>query len=105
MERIIEKIKILETDPLAAASEEFETAGFLSLTDKESKSKKKKREEAKYETVILENAITKIGHLLALGFGEAGSKIIGENIRNGGDLDPMMTGNKIISIFGFCDIQ
>ena len=29
------------------------------------------------ETVIIENAIIKIGSLLALGFGDAGSEIIG----------------------------
>jgi len=32
-----------------------------------------------YETVILERTITKIGALLAVGFGEAGSKIIANN--------------------------
>jgi hypothetical protein len=30
--------------------------------------------------LIIENAITKIGILLALGFGEAGSSIIGRNM-------------------------
>ena len=33
-------------------------------------------DENKYETVIIENAIIKIGTLLALGFGDAGSEII-----------------------------
>lgn len=32
------------------------------------------------ETVILEQTIIKIGALLALGFGEAGSKIIADNM-------------------------
>jgi hypothetical protein len=35
--------------------------------------KKKRKEDRSLETVILEQAITKISHLLALGFGEAGS--------------------------------
>lgn len=52
----------------------------------------KKIDEAQYETAILEKAIVKIGHLLALGFGEAGSKIIASNIGSGGDLNPMMAG-------------
>jgi hypothetical protein len=36
----------------------------------------KKEEEEKMETSILEKLIIKIGALLALGFGEAGSEII-----------------------------
>ena len=35
--------------------------------------KKKDEEEEKFETVILEKTIMKIGCLLAVGFGEAGS--------------------------------
>ena len=54
---------------------------------------------------IIENAITKIGVLLALGFGEAGSEIIGSNIAQSGDVDPMIPGRKRFSIFGFCDIR
>lgn len=62
----------------------------------------KKNEEE--ETSILEESITKIGQLLALGFGEAGSQIIGANIKAGGDFNPMKGGQKIMGIFGFCDI-
>ena len=54
---------------------------------------------------MLEKAIVKIGHLLALGFGEAGSKIIASNIGSGGDLNPMMPGQRVFAIFGFCDIR
>jgi anion-transporting ArsA/GET3 family ATPase len=55
---------------------------------------------------ILEKAIVKIGYLLALGFGfgfgEAVANIIGQNMTNGGDLDPMLPGNRTYCIFGFC---
>ncbi len=44
------------------------------------------------ETVILEQTIVKIGALLALGFGEAGSKIIAQNMASGGDVNPMLPG-------------
>jgi hypothetical protein len=71
----------------------------------EQQNKKKKSDEAQYETAILEKAIVKIGHLLALGFGEAGSKIIASNIGSGGDLNPMMPGQRVFAIFGFCDIR
>ena len=66
---------------------------------------KKNNEEAQYETAALEKAIVKIGHLLALGFGEAGSKIIATNMSSGGDLNPMMSGQRSFAIFGFCDIR
>ena len=40
-----------------------------------------------------------------MGFGEAGAEIIGENMKKGGDLDPMIPGKKMLAIFGFCDIR
>lgn len=40
-------------------------------------SKEEKKEQSQFETAVLEKAIVKIGHLLALGFGEAGAGIIG----------------------------
>jgi len=43
--------------------------------------------------------------LLAIGFGEAGSKIIADNMTDGGDLDPMMPGVKTFGIFGFANIR
>jgi hypothetical protein len=43
---------------------------------KKNKGSKPKKKEAPMETVVLEQTIVKIGALLALGFGEAGSKII-----------------------------
>jgi hypothetical protein len=57
------------------------------------------------ETAILEKLIMKIGALLAVGFGEAGSEIIASNMSRGGDVDPMIPGKKMMAIFGFCDIR
>jgi hypothetical protein len=57
------------------------------------------------ETAMLESTLSKIGALLALGFGEAGSEIIAKNMAKGGDVNPMLPGIKLISIFGFCDIR
>ena len=109
IERMIEKVKIIAKNPLAAASGEIETAGFLSMTEKEKKKRDKKNKKGKkkdaMETDILEETIIKISYLLALGFGEAGGKIVASNIARGGDLDPMMAGEKIMAIFGFCDIH
>jgi class 3 adenylate cyclase len=57
------------------------------------------------ETEVLQNTLNKIGGLLAIGFGEAGSKIIAQNMRQGDDVDPLLPGQKVIAIFGFCDIR
>lgn len=57
------------------------------------------------ETVLIENAIVKIGILLVLGFGDAGSEIIAKNIAKKGSIDPMIPGKKVFCIFGFCDIR
>ena len=47
----------------------------------------------------------KICSLLAVGFGDAGAEVISDNIKSGGDLNPMIPGHKVIAIFGFCDIR
>lgn len=57
------------------------------------------------ETVKIENTIIKIGTLLALGFGEAGTEIIKLNMKRVGDVDPMIPGVKNVAIYGFCDIR
>ena len=57
------------------------------------------------DTMMLEQTIVKVGALLALGFGEAGVKIISDNMGHNGDVDPMIPGNRVVAIFGFCDIR
>jgi class 3 adenylate cyclase len=57
------------------------------------------------ETRVLEQSVTKICSLLSVGFGEAGAEVIADNIRSGGDLNPMVPGRKVRAIFGFCDIR
>lgn len=66
---------------------------------------KETKEDGPLETAMLEVTLNKIGALLALGFGEAGSKIVASNIKNGEEVNPMLPGLKIMSIFGFCDIR
>lgn len=69
----------------------------------------RKRCEVKVETLetkILENAIIKLGKLLALGFGEAGSEIIAKNMHDdSATVDAMIPGSKVEAVFGFCDIR
>ena len=72
------------------------------MEQREGKSKDKKEV---LETEMLQQTLVKIGGLLALGFGEAGSQIIAKNMVGQEDINPMLPGQKIISIFGFCDIR
>lgn len=64
-------------------------------------SQNKQENKVVYETMILDNAITKIGSLLLLGFGEAGTTLLSENMSKGEDLDPNSTSRKTLGIFGF----
>ena len=56
------------------------------------------------ETAILEHTLSKIGALLAIGFGEAGCQVIAKNMEMG-EVNPMLPGVKEVYIFGFCDIR
>lgn len=57
------------------------------------------------ETQLLEHTLYKLGALMAIGYGEAGSRLIGQNMSKGDSINPLLPGQKIISIFGFCDIR
>ena len=96
IENMIEKVKKIATNPLAAAQEEEnQTLALEKMLEEQKKTQKNKpkaSKEAPYETVILENTIVKIGALLAIGFGEAGSAIISKNMEKSGEVDPMMSG-------------
>ena len=103
LERMMEKVKLIAKNPLAATTDEVHEAGIMSFKNKEEKtSVEDAKVTSQYETAVLERAIVKIGHLLALGFGEAGAGIIGSNMSSGGDLNPMVAGKKTYAIFGFC---
>jgi hypothetical protein len=88
IERMIEKVKRIAKNPKKAIEEKIIS-----------------NDANKYETIIIENAIIKIGTLLALGFGDAGSEIIASNMSKSGDVDPMLPGKKRCCIYGFCDIR
>ena len=104
IEKMLANVKIIAKNPLAASEVEVNKAN----DENENKCCMVCRHadpNADYETRLLETTIVKIGVLLALSFGEAGSEIIGSNVENGGELDPMSTGSKVVGIFGFCDIR
>ncbi|CAD8077335.1 unnamed protein product [Paramecium sonneborni] len=87
IERMITKVNIIAKNP------------------QEAKEMKLEVESQQRETIKIENAIIKIGALLALGFGDAGSAIIGTNMASSGDVNPMLPGKKKWAIYGFCDIR
>ena len=61
-------------------------------------------ENGTHEMALLENTIQKVGNLLQIGFGAAGSRIIAQNLQ-AGEFNPMVKGAKVHAIFGFCDIR
>mmetsp|Transcript_11544 Transcript_11544/g.10213 ORF Transcript_11544/g.10213 Transcript_11544/m.10213 type:complete len:438 (-) Transcript_11544:40-1353(-) len=107
---MISKVNRIAKNPLEAAQEEEnEALAYERAMAKERKKNRKKKKKTnnndnEYETVKIEQTIIKIGALLAIGFGEAGAKIIANNMGHG-DVDPMTPGNKVVAVFGFCDIR
>lgn len=106
IETMINKVKRIAKNPLEAAQiEESDALAWEELAMKDKKVVALTKEKAKFETSMLESIIVKIGALLALGFGEAGSVIIAENMAKSGGVDPMLPGQKMFAVFGFCDIR
>lgn len=107
IERMLRKVKFIAENPLEAAEDNIDERahGVLTEIHKKDLIGNQEEPEQKFETTVLEKTITKIGHLLALGFGEAGSGIIAHNMKAGGNLNPMMPGKRIFGIFGFCTIR
>ena len=111
VEQMIQKVSRIAENPLAAAQEEENEAIALEKLNENAVGQKRKcwytqkKKEEILETDVLERTIVKIGALLALGFGEAGSQIIAQNIKGSGSVNPIIPGQKIMGIFGFCDIR
>ncbi len=82
IEIMLSKVKRIGKNPLEAAQmEENEALLMEELSKTNDYAKKiKKKDDSTYETTILEKTIVKIGALLAVGFGEAGSEIIAQNM-------------------------
>lgn len=109
IESMIEKIDKISKNPIEAM-EENEKEDYMKSVAKQTEQGccyRQKNAPQVLETFILEKTITKIGALLALGFGEAGSKIIISNMANIDDteINPMIRGKKVMAIYGFCDIR
>lgn len=106
IENMVKKIETITENPInAAAIQEKEAFVWHTLYSNNKEALKLREEQKHYETSQLEEIIVKIGALLAIGFGEAGSNIISANINNANAINPIIPGEKILGIFGFCDIR
>lgn len=94
LERMVRKVKLVSENPLAKHR-----------VDKAETRAQKLQAAKQLETSILENSLNKICSLLSVGFGEAGAEVIANNIRSTGDLNPMVAGQRVAAIYGFCDIR
>eukprot|EP00931_Biecheleriopsis_adriatica_P121080 TRINITY_DN9615_c0_g2_i1.p1 TRINITY_DN9615_c0_g2~~TRINITY_DN9615_c0_g2_i1.p1 ORF type:complete len:1000 (-),score=197.31 TRINITY_DN9615_c0_g2_i1:267-3266(-) len=121
IERMIEKMETIKDNPLAAMRlgdlefrrEEMDQAKFLDKLNQQRgpwklfyRYRHNKKQEP-METVMLEKTIIKLGGLLALGFGEAGAEIIGQNMKGGASagVAAIVPGSKVEAIIGFCNIR
>ena len=105
LENMIRTVKNIAKNPLQAIQEEEKHSVFKQEAF-EATLRKVKPASKMLETEILEQLIIKIGTLMALGFGDAGSEIIAKNMEQSkGNVDPMIPGKRQLCIFGFCDIR
>jgi class 3 adenylate cyclase len=101
-EEMMAKIKKIEQNPMRAAKETQDEKRTLEKEMEKNRWKRKEQaEKDRYETTVLINTLMKSGELLALGFGEAGAEIIIEKLNS----TRKRENNKVICIFGFCDIR
>lgn len=94
IERMMSTVTRLARNPLGSTEDRGPKVGSAEAAEKHG-----------YETMLLEKTLKKIGGLLQVGFGAAGSEIIGKNMSVDGDLDAMVPGKLITSVFGFCIIE
>merc|ERR1719265_1688641 len=121
IERMVSKMERIKDDPLQAmklGDNEWRREEIEKQKEKDKLARKNRCARMLYhlrhagktrepmETVILEKTIIKLGGLLALGFGEAGAEIIGQNMRGGtAGVDALVPGQKVDAIIGFCNIR
>ena len=115
LENMIDKVKMIARNPIEAMmkaeKEEIEELIEEETENDAVKAKcgcdKTENKDNPLETVILQRTISKIGNLLAMSFGEAGSEIILRNMmkNNNGDINPFIPGKQIIASFCYITIK
>ena len=104
IEKMVESVKEIAANPLATHIKKLkgvhEIKQFEALGCWDSKPKKRP-----LETRALEDSIVKICALLSLAFGEAGSLIVHRNLQDGRNLELMVPGQIVNSVFGYCTVR
>ena len=105
IERMIERVTLLILKP-----QKIKEEAFIKQEEEESRLVRIDTQEdeiyvEELETVKIEQAINKIGILLGVGFGDAGTSLINSYLSKDGEGDIMIPGQEIDAIFGFCDIR
>ncbi|RHY09577.1 hypothetical protein DYB28_011065, partial [Aphanomyces astaci] len=101
--RVARKIVLDPIERMMATVHRLELNPLAKHTTVEQDDQKLAKEQG-FETALLESTLEKISALMQVGFGAAGADIIGKNM-GAGEVDPMLPGKKITSIYGFCDIR
>eukprot|EP00927_Polykrikos_kofoidii_P071028 TRINITY_DN6736_c0_g1_i4.p1 TRINITY_DN6736_c0_g1~~TRINITY_DN6736_c0_g1_i4.p1 ORF type:complete len:964 (+),score=155.60 TRINITY_DN6736_c0_g1_i4:115-3006(+) len=124
VEKMVERVELIRANPLIA-TEMADDAFKAEEVAKAAKAKRHRQERAKMllkevmtcqvctvqdstpnETVILEKTLIKLGSLLALGFGEAGCNIIGQNLgKASASVNAMIPGTRTNCIIGVARIR
>jgi class 3 adenylate cyclase len=99
---MMETVAALSQNPLNMFRAEYQTKAFD--VEKEGKCRAKK-DYARAEIRVLEQAFRKIGVMLVLVYGSAGSEMITNSIRSAGELTPLTSGREILAIFCFAKIS
>jgi len=102
LERMMETVAVLSQNPLNMFKAEYQTKTF-------EMGKKRRwwgvgKDYARAEIRILENAFCKIGVMLALVYGSAGSEMITSSLRSDTGFTPIIRGREILAIFCFAKI-
>jgi class 3 adenylate cyclase len=114
IENMTEKVRQVSEKPQKIkeqafiAAEEKEVKDHFDLDNLDDEEEEDVAKKMSMETHIISDAISKIGILLGVGLGEAGSSLIGTYLRNTKDSDNdvlMKNVQEINAIFGFCDIR
>jgi hypothetical protein len=107
LDSMVKKIKRISKNPAKAKQENEIEEYFTLLKDIERRNNSgccsgDTGEKKNIETIILDKTIVKIGSLLAMGYGEAGSDIIEKNLRNNnGEINPMSPGENIVGVYAY----
>lgn len=105
LERMITFVKKISRDPMLLLSPDHRNRLVPLAVTRRCCRNVEQVEYGIYEIRLLEQAIEKIGVMLALGFGTAGCEIITQNIKASGRLNPLIPGKLVLATFGFFSIM